>query len=239
MPVTQQFKRWQASAALIAAVIATPLAAHADNMFEVPGDSGQYAVKVHSFSEMRFDHVVHQKMDFSCGSATLATLLSYYYDMPVDESSILEAMYENGDKEKIRKTGFSMLDMKSYLASLGIHAEGYRAPLDKLAHVGIPAIVLINRRGYTHFVAITGVTRDRVMVADPAQGMVVYNRTDFEKMWNNILFVMLDLKDVARKHFNSRTQWASRSHTFNPDTANVMQDISSMTLNTARTPNYY
>ena len=165
---------------------------------QVPGGGGEYsAVKPKSFQDLRFRNVVHQKYDYSCGSAALATLLQYHYGLDTNEMAILQAMYARGDKEKIHREGFSLLDMKNYLASVGLQSAGYRETLDKLASVGIPAIVLINKRGYMHFVVLRGVTEDRVLVADPATGSHIYSRNEFEKMWNNILFVVTNRTEQA------------------------------------------
>src|SRR5580658_2885474 len=71
-----------------------------------------YTAPVTTLKELRFRRVVKQAYDFSCGSAALATLLTYHYNYPVLEDSVLKAMFAEGDKEKIRKEGFSMLDLK-------------------------------------------------------------------------------------------------------------------------------
>ncbi len=43
-------------------------------------------------------------------------------------------------------------------------------PLEKLDNEGVPAIVLINERGYHHFVVVKGYKNGRVLVGDPARG---------------------------------------------------------------------
>ena len=60
----------------------------------------------------------------SCGSASVATLLTYHYDHPIDEQTVFTGMWQAGDQERIQTDGFSMLDMKQYLAGLGYQAEG-------------------------------------------------------------------------------------------------------------------
>lgn len=198
---------------------------------------GEFNTPMRSFAEMRFTGVVRQRMDFSCGSAALATMLTYYYDLPVDEITILADMYEKGNKEKIHKEGFSLLDMKTYLEGIGLRAEGYRESLDKLARVGIPAIVLIDHSDYTHFVVVMGVSGDRVLVGDPARGLRVYSRSEFQKMWNNIIFVILDQKEIARKHFNARDLWAKRRS--ETEIFNAAASLSTLTLSLTTPANYY
>jgi predicted double-glycine peptidase len=165
---------------------------------------------VQSMRERTFDEVIAQQYDFSCGSASLATLLTYHYDHPIDEQSVFLAMWEAGDQDRIRTAGFSLLDMQQHLASLGYQAEGYQVDLDKLAEVGVPAIVLINLRGYMHFVVVKGVTRDQVLVGDPALGMGIYSREEFEAMWNGIVFVIVDRLEQAQATFNQPEDWRLR-----------------------------
>lgn len=169
------------------------------------GGNGSYAVRVKSLREVRFDKTVSQQRDWSCGSAAVATLLTYHYGHPITEPQAIEAMFASGDQDKIRKEGFSLLDMKRFLESLGYTADGFEASLDKLARVGVPAIVLINDGGYNHFVVVKGIRYGNILVGDPARGARVIPRAAFEAMWpNRILFVITNRRTDA---FNSNDDW--------------------------------
>src|SRR4029077_10081261 len=88
-------------------------AAAASNEVFLESGGGNYFVHgKKSLLDSRFKNVVRQHYDFSCGSAAVATLLTYNYGHPVEEMNVLNAMYEAGDKAKIRREGFSLLDMK-------------------------------------------------------------------------------------------------------------------------------
>lgn len=193
---------------------------------------------VKSYHEQRFVSVIPQQKDFSCGSAALATLLKFHYGQDVTEGKVLKAMYDVGDQEKIRNQGFSLLDMKHYLKEEGIEANGYNASLDKLVQVGIPAIVLINTRGYLHFVVVKGVDKKMVLVGDPALGKRIIDREEFESMWNGVLFVIDDDKQVGRTAFNQKEQWMLRNK---PPMSMALsnQMLSNFTTFTALTPNYF
>lgn len=169
-------------------------------------DGGIFNVKVKSLKERQFRQTIRQELDFSCGSAALSTLLTYHYGDPVDEPTIFKAMWENGDHQKIRREGFSLLDLKHFLQSRGYSADGYAAPLSRLASVGIPAIVLIRENGYNHFVVVKGIRDGLVAVGDPSLGGRIYPMPQFEKMMaSKILFVIngLDQKAV----FNQPQDW--------------------------------
>ena len=67
----------------------------------LPGIEGVSNVAAASIKEKKFHQVVRQQYDFSCGSAALATLMTYHYEQAIDEQTAFDIMYENGDKEKI------------------------------------------------------------------------------------------------------------------------------------------
>ena len=166
-----------------------------------------YSLEVTSYREGRFGTVVRQQQDYSCGSAALATLLSHHYRDPVEEAPIFAAMYQAGDQEKIRRVGFSLLDLKNYLESRGYRADGFRVPLARLSEARVPAIALIDDQGYRHFVVVKGLTRQRVLIGDPARGLKTLPRAEFERMWNGVLFVIHSLVEVGQAHFNRAPEW--------------------------------
>jgi predicted double-glycine peptidase len=175
----------------------------------LPGVSGStFTVgKVTSMKEARFISTVHQQYDFSCGSAALATLLTYHYQDAVTEQEVFLWMYNHGDQAKIHKEGFSLLDMKNYLEANGYHADGFYVSLDQLAEAGVPAIVLINIKGYNHFVVMKGLTDKRVLLGDPSVGTRILPRDEFEKMWNGLVFIIRNRNILAQNNFNRTKEW--------------------------------
>jgi len=168
---------------------------------------GTYHVHLTTLQELKFRSVIRQKYDFSCGSAALATLLTYHYNMPTKETAVFADMWEHGDKEKIKQKGFSMYDMQQYLARHNIPSNGFRSSLDRLVKADVPALVLVNREGYLHFVIVEGVRDGRVLLADPASGTRAMSTEDFQKQWNGIFFVVLDRVQEARATFNRDSDW--------------------------------
>lgn len=166
----------------------------------------RYAMHVTSLKEARYRTTVPQQYDFSCGSAAIATLLTHQYATPADEVEVFRGMYAGGDQARIRREGFSLLDMRRYLQSRGFEADGFEVPLDKLSAEGLPAIVLLNDRGYRHFVVVKGLRQGRVLVGDPARGTRAIRRRDFDRLWDNrVLFVVHNRRDVAA--FNHPRDW--------------------------------
>src|SRR6056297_952276 len=98
----------------------------------VPGIGGDVRVNVTSFENRRFETVMRQQYDFSCGSAAVASLLSFHYQDRVTEHDVFVEMFALADEQKVRQDGFSMLDMKRYLEARGYQADGFRMPLTGL-----------------------------------------------------------------------------------------------------------
>lgn len=199
--------------------------------------SFQTSVPVKSFKEKLFDEIIRQQYDFSCGSAALATLLYYHYYRDVTEKTVMKSMYETGDQQKILKEGFSLLDMKRYLASIGLDADGYRVPLEKLEGVGVPSIALINHNGYLHFVVIKGVYENEVLLGDPALGIRKMKRPEFEAMWNGVAFVIKSELADARGTFNVADSWHIRP---SADLGQALsrEALSTFTVHISPTPGY-
>ncbi len=159
-----------------------------------------------SLKEIRFRTTLRQQYDFSCGSAALATLLTHHYGVPVSEQGVFEHMYAHGDQRKIRREGFSLLDMQGFLAARGLRADGFRLPLDKLADAALPAIVLISDKGYHHFVVVKGIAGGRVLVGDPSSGTRSMTLAAFDAIWTSkLLFVIHGYRGAVR--FNADGDW--------------------------------
>lgn len=173
---------------------------------ELSGIDGRYAVPVTSLKEARFRTALRQQHDFSCGSAAVATLLTHHYAYPVSEQAVFEEMFARGDRQKIRKDGFSLLDIKLFLDAHGFKSDGFELPLDKLIEAGLPAIVLISEKGYRHFVVIKGIRDGRILIGDPASGTRAMTRSSFESIWvNQLLFVIHNKPGLAK--FNDAADW--------------------------------
>ena len=197
---------------LIVILLMLMLPAHAGTVNLGGGFSGgDFSINVTSIKEQRFKTIYKQQYDFSCGSATLASLLSFHYDDVVNEFMVFKDMYNKGNQQKIRQQGFSLFDMKLYLSRRGYRSNGFKISLDQLAKAEIPAITIINNKGYMHFVIIKGSDEKEVLVGDPAIGIKVYSRAEFEKMWNKqIVFVIQDKKDIASNHYQTQEEWKLR-----------------------------
>lgn len=191
-------------AAMALSACASAPASQAPIQISTVSEGAPYVAKsVKSWKDLKFVNVVRQQTDFSCGAAAVATIFNYAYGKTTSEHQVLVNMLKVADEATVREKGFSLLDIKTYVEAIGMRGEGYTVDYPALADLKVPSLVLLNPRGYRHFVVLRKADADYVYVADPALGNRVMSRREFEKTWNHVVFVILadgyDPATVLRK----------------------------------------
>lgn len=151
--------------------------AHADTEgVLVASHSAAGLIPVKSWKRLRDEGVVKQDLDYSCGAASLATLLNGYYGLNVTEEALLKAM-DQGDGRA------SFEDMARALSGYGFKARGFAASWEQLARLRMPVIVYVKHRKDDHFSVLRGIDGETVWLADPSLGNRTYSREQFLEMW--------------------------------------------------------
>jgi len=133
-------------------------------------------VPVKSWKALRDAGIVKQDLDYSCGAASLATLLNNHYGQNVTEEALLQAM-DKGDGRA------SFEDMARALPQFGFRAQGFAASWEQLMRLQVPVIVYVKHRRNDHFSVLRGISHDTVWLADPSLGHRTYSREQFLAMW--------------------------------------------------------
>jgi predicted double-glycine peptidase len=196
-----------AIATLLAAggALALPGETRAQSAVEVGRLAGNGTLPVRrqmrTFRDMRYRDLVPQQFDFSCGSAALGTLLLHGYGIRTSEKELIEAMMKGNDPSHVVQNGFSMLDMKRYVQSIGMTAHGFKIEPSALYHLQMPVIALLDLKGYKHFVLVKGADAGRVFVADPALGHRVMREDEFVAGWNGVVLAVIGDRPLRRDSF--------------------------------------
>ncbi len=138
--------------------------------------STQGTVPVRSWKSLRDDRIVKQDLDYSCGAASLATLLNSFYGQSITEAALLKAM-DKGDGRA------SFEDMARALPQFGFRAQGFAASWDQLVRLKMPVILYVRHRKSDHFTVLRGISEETVWLADPSLGNRTYSREQFLAMW--------------------------------------------------------
>jgi uncharacterized protein len=154
--------------------------------------SGEELRGVSSLKEIRERGVVMQNWESSCAAAALATVLTYGFRDPVNERTVALEMLKHTVAAKVKSQGgFSLLDMKRFAEGRGYEAAAYmNLSIDEMRVFHAP-ILLIQAKGYRHFVVFNGVRGDRAVIADPAFGNREIEIETLKKQWlDGIAFVV-------------------------------------------------
>lgn len=135
--------------------------------------------------------LVMQHDETDCGAACLASVAKYYGK----RVSVSRIRYYSGTD----CMGTSGLGIVRGAEFLGLSCRGMMSD-DKSLELDIPFPIICHVRKdiLDHYVVVYGVVRNKVIVADPAEGLIKMSLDDFKKIWSGIFFVLLPEQKFQR-----------------------------------------
>ena len=128
--------------------------------------------------------LTRQQAGFDCGSAALATLLSFYTDRAVEPDDLVRSQSFTTDEwQRVRREGFSLSQLADMAAALKVEPSVTRLPSRALLSVPLPVLVYLRLPTGPHFSVLTGVAGQRVTLADPTQGALMWTLNQFLRAW--------------------------------------------------------
>ena len=116
---------------------------------------------------------VKQYDAMDCGPACLKMIAGFY-----NKNLTLDYLRK---KCYITREGVSFLGLSEAADSVGFRTLGVKIPYNLLEQkVNLPCIAHWRQK---HFVVVYKIKGDKIWVADPAAGLVMYSREDFERNW--------------------------------------------------------
>ncbi len=131
-----------------------------------------------------------------CGAACLATV-SKQYGLNLSISRIREIAGTD-------KQGTNAYGMIKAAEELGYSAKGVKGNKEAFfSGFPVPAIahVIVNG-GLLHYVVIHKVSKDKVIVADPGQGLVTYQPEEFFDIWTGVLIILVPTSKFQKGNEN-------------------------------------
>ena len=134
-------------AGLLLYILASPYGVAQTERAPTRDGNRSFSRQVVTWSELKYQNVVMQKRDYSCGAASLATILRYYWGKDIQEIDVLEALERSLKPQALKdrvENGLTMADLKVVSDRMGFDAAvGKLSGVEKLAESKIPVIVTI------------------------------------------------------------------------------------------------
>jgi len=138
-----------------------------------------------SWQQRRYAQVVRQVLEFSCGSASLATLLTHFLGRPTTEFEVITLLRQRypseADWRSKQEQGFSFEDITFAAERLGFVAQAARIEVAELPRIAGPLIVHLNKGEWQHFSVLRASREGFHYIADPIQGQVTMLDHEFRR----------------------------------------------------------
>jgi predicted double-glycine peptidase len=134
-----------------------------------------------------------QRYDYSCGAASLATLMRYYFKEDLTEQSLLNeinTMFNEQELKVIKQSGLSFLELEKISQMKGYQVASVRLNVVALKQLKGPVLVFVQPEGYKHFAILRGVVEDRVFLADPSRGNIRMSVARFVEEWHGQTLIL-------------------------------------------------
>jgi uncharacterized protein len=162
----------------------------------------EFQGRVWSWKELKNKNVVMQVRDYSCGAASLCTLLKYYWGDNVTEQKILnelDKMLTPAERKDRIKEGLSLTDLRKVCVKMGYVASIGTLSFEQLSQSKIPVLVGMKIGKFYHFAVFRGTDGFYVYLADPARGNIRGTVKEFVEIWQKGAILVVAKKDQDLK----------------------------------------
>lgn len=140
-----------------------------------------------SEEDLRFTHTYKQGFDTSCGIAATATLLSYFWNIPISEEEMYLDMIVNSYQERDIIYNVTFLTIANYLRQKGIQTRAYKMDwqiLQDTLEKGFTPILIHYEKPTPHFALLVHIENNYAFVSDPARGFELVERNRFTEIYS-------------------------------------------------------
>jgi uncharacterized protein len=162
----------------------------------------EFQGRVWSWKELKDKNVVMQVRDYSCGAASLCTLLKYYWGDNITEQKILnelDKMLTPAERKNRIQEGLSLTDLRKVCVKMGYVASIGTLSFEQLSQSKIPVLVGMKIGKFYHFAVFRGTDGFYVYLADPARGNMRGTVKEFVEIWQKGAILVVAKKDQDLK----------------------------------------
>lgn len=144
---------------------------------------------------------VLQQDHSDCGIACLASICKFYGGA---------SRFENlRDWSGTSKQGTTLLGLYQAAIQLNFNADAFEAELENLFELQEPVILHLNlENGLQHYVVYYGIENEKIIIGDPAKGILFFSKEKLERVWKSKTLLKLHPSQQFEIHKQSnKKQW--------------------------------
>ncbi len=159
-----------------------------------------YNIQQKMFFRKKF-YCVLQQDEKDCGPACILTILKEY---KIEYSIARLREIAGTDKQ-----GTNIYGILKGLEYFNLNGRAVKISDKKIDNtLKLPAIAhIINDKNMYHYVVIQNINKDKIVISDPAKGVLEYNLEDFYKFWTGILILIDKTMDIKKININKIDFW--------------------------------
>lgn len=131
--------------------------------------------------------VVLQEGNKDCGVCCLLSIIRYY-NGNISLNKLMEMT-------KTTKNGTTFYNLSEAASKIGMASKAYYVDdFNNISVYSCPFISQVIRNGYTHFVVVYKISKDKLLIMDPALGSLYMSREKFLNIWTGYIMMFEKVK---------------------------------------------
>lgn len=131
--------------------------------------------------------VVLQEGNKDCGVCCLLSIIRYY-NGNISLNKLMEMT-------KTTKNGTTFYNLSEAASKVGMASKAYYVDdFNNISVYSCPFISQVIRNGYTHFVVVYKISKDKLLIMDPALGSLYMSREKFLNIWTSYIMMFEKVK---------------------------------------------
>ena len=131
--------------------------------------------------------VVLQEGNKDCGVCCLLSIIRYY-NGNISLNKLMEMT-------KTTKNGTTFYNLSEAASKIGMASKAYYVDdFNNISVYSCPFISQVIRNGYTHFVVVYKISKDKLLIMDPALGSLYMSREKFLNIWTSYIMMFEKVK---------------------------------------------
>lgn len=131
--------------------------------------------------------IVLQEGNKDCGVCCLLSIIRYY-NGNISLNKLMEMT-------KTTKNGTTFYNLSEAASKIGMASKAYYVDdFNNISVYSCPFISQVIRNGYTHFVVVYKISKDKLLIMDPALGSLYMSREKFLNIWTSYIMMFEKVK---------------------------------------------